>query len=260
MKFNNRNIFVGSNVRLGRNVRIGDNTTIYDNVVIDDDVTICNDCVIGEPLASYYTDKGYVNPTTQVGSGSLIRSHSIIYAGSDIGDGFSCGHRVTIREHCKIGLYCRIGTASDIQNGVVIADYAWMHSNVFIAAKTIVGSYVFMYPGVIVMDDPRPPSDDLLPCEFCDYSQVGAGSMILAGSTIGRHALIGAGSVVTRSVEPYQLAFGNPARMIKDVRSIADAESGASPYPWPHRFERGMPWSGVGFEQWQKNEEDRSSD
>lgn len=109
MKFNNRNTFISPQAKLGSNIRIGDNTVIYDNVVIGDNTTICNDCVLGEPLNSYYSDEAYQNPPTIIGANSLIRSHCIIYAGSEFGEYFSCGHRVTIREKMKIGhhFFCR---------------------------------------------------------------------------------------------------------------------------------------------------------
>jgi len=86
VKFNNKNVSIGLNVQLGTNVRIGDNTIIYNNVVIGDNAIIANDCVIGEPLHSYYYDNEYINPLTIIGSDSLIRSHTIIYAGSEFGD------------------------------------------------------------------------------------------------------------------------------------------------------------------------------
>lgn len=46
---------------------------------------------------------------------------------------------------------------------------------------------------------------------------IGAGSIILSGVTVGKGAVIGAGSVVTKDVEPYTIVVGNPARKIKDV-------------------------------------------
>ena len=55
------------------------------------------------------------HPATILGDNSLIRSHCILYAGSEFGSKFSTGHRVTIREFTKFGKSCRVGTVSDIQ-------------------------------------------------------------------------------------------------------------------------------------------------
>jgi carbonic anhydrase/acetyltransferase-like protein (isoleucine patch superfamily) len=85
-----------------------------------------------------------------------------------------------------------------------------------------------------------------------DYSQIAVFSVILPGVIIGKHCLIGAGSIVGKNVEDYQLTIGSPAKSIKDVREIKSRETGESHYPWPNRFDRGMPWSEVGFEEWEK--------
>ena len=47
-------------------------------------------------------------------------------------------------------------------------------------------------------------------------------------------------------------AAASPAKIIKDVREIKSRETGEQHYPWPNRFERGMPWENIGFENWEK--------
>lgn len=251
MKFNNKNVFVSSKAIIGNNVRIGDNTTIYDNVSIGDNTIIADHCVIGEPNGSYYDNvDNYVNPKTTIGKNSLIRSNSIIYAGSDFGEGFSTGHRVTIRENSKFGKHCRVGTVSDIQGYCSFGDYCWLHSNVHIGQGSKIGSFVFIYPYVVLTNDPTPPSNICLGPEIGDFSQIAVFSVLLPGVKIGRHALVGAGSIVGKNVDDYQLVIGSPAKVVKDVREIKSRETGEQHYPWPNRFDRGMPWQGVGFETW----------
>lgn len=95
---------IGENVTIGQNVTIGAKSIVYDNVVIGDDTFIGPDCIIGEPnVAIHDLRDSYINPVLQIGAGSLIRSGSIIYAGSTLGENFECGHRVTIRESAQIG-------------------------------------------------------------------------------------------------------------------------------------------------------------
>lgn len=253
MKFNNRNIYISPSASIGKNVKIGDNSSIYDNVVIDDDTIITNDCVIGEPLTGYYTDSDYKNPETFIGKNSLIRSHSIIYAGCQIGESFSSGHRVTIREYSIIGKHCRIGTVSDLQGHLQIGDYCWLHSNVHIGQQSKIGNFVFIYPYVVLTNDPTPPSNICVGPTIGDYSQIAVFSVLLPGVKIGKHCLVGAGSVVGKEVPDYQLALGSPAKILKDVREIKSRETGESHYPWPQRFDRGMPWQNSSFEEWEKN-------
>jgi acetyltransferase-like isoleucine patch superfamily enzyme len=253
MKFNNRNVFISPSAKIGNNVKIGDNTVIYDNVILEDNVTICNDCVIGEPLNNYYNDDNYQNPPTVIGKNSIIRSHSIIYANSIFGEGFSTGHRVTIRENTKFGKCCRIGTVSDIQGFVEFGDYCWLHSNVHIGQKSTIGNFVFIYPYVVFTNDPHPPSTICKGPTIGDFSQVAVGTVILPNVQIGKHCLIGAQSLVGKDVEDYQLVAGNPAKLIKDVRDLKSKETGSSHYPWPYQFDRGMPWENIGFEEWKIN-------
>ncbi len=251
MKFNGKNVTISPSARIGRNVRIGDNTTIGDHVEIGDDCVIANDCVIGEPLSAYYDPAvDYANPPTRIGPGCLIRSHAIVYAGCDIGAGFSTGHRVILREYCVIGEHCRIGTNCDLQGYLQIGNYCWLHSGVFVAQYTRLADFVFVYPMVMFANDRFPPSNEAQGARVGRFSQIAASSLIMAGVTLGEHVLIGSGAVVTRDVPDYTLALGNPAKAVKDVRQLRDPATGEALYPWMGRFERGMPWEGLGYEKW----------
>lgn len=254
MKFNGRNQWISSKAKIGNNVKIGDNSTIYDNVIIGDDSIISNDCIIGEPLSDYYFKENYKNPQTIIGNNSIIRSHSIIYAGSTFANNFSTGHRVTIREHTIMGSNCRVGTLSDIQGYSKFGDHCWLHSNVHIGQNSTIGNFVFIYPYVVFTNDPTPPSNICIGPTVGDYSQISVFSVLLPGVKIGKHCLVGAGSIVGKDVEDFQLVLGSPARFIKDVRDIKSRETGEPHYPWPNRFERGMPWQNIGFEEWLKNQ------
>lgn len=249
MKFKSRNVDVSSSAQIGQNVKIGDNSVIYDNVEIGDDSIICNDTVIGEPLNAYYHDPTYDNPPTRIGLRALIRSHSIIYAGCSIGSDLSTGHRVTIRENSAIGDHCSIGTLSDIQGDVVIGRFTRLHSNVHLSKFSLLGDYVWMFPFSIIANDPYPPSADLKGGSIGHFSVVGVHSIILPGIQVGENCVIGANSVVNKWVHDFSLAIGDPIRIVMDIRKYVALGKGR-PYPWMQRYDRGMPWEGVGFEAW----------
>jgi len=248
MKFNSRNIYVSPKSKIGHNVRIGDNTVIYDDVHIGDNSIICNDVVLGEPLNSYYQDPDYENPPCQIGANTTIRSHSIVYAGCTIGDHFNTGHRVTIREASRIGDHCSIGTLTDIEGDVTIGNYCRLHSNVHISQTSSMGDFVWMYPYSVMTNDPYPPSNDIKGPYVGDYTQVCVHAVILAGVHVGKNCLIGANSVVNKNLKDFSLATGSPAKVV-DVRNYAAMGKGKL-YPWMRRFERGMPWQGLGFDNW----------
>lgn len=249
MKFNNRNTIISSKAKIGRNVRIGDNTVIYDYAEIGDNTIICNDCVIGEPLNDYYFNENYQNPATKIGEGSLIRSHAIIYAGCEIGNKFISGHRITIRENSKIGDSCLIGTSCDLQGDLKIGSFCRLHSNVDIAQKSELGNFVFMYPFSVLTNDLFPPSNNLKGSYIGNFSVIGVHSVILPNVRIGENCIIGANSVVNKNLESYSFARGNPVEILMDIRKFTAFGIG-KPYPWMKKFERGMPWEGIGFDLW----------
>lgn len=249
MKFNGRNVQISPDAIVGKNVRIGDNTVIYAGVEIGDDSIICNDVVLGEPLNAYYHDESYQNPRTVIGPRALIRSRAILYAGSTFGSDFAVGHQSVIRENTTVGDHCSVGTMTDIEGDVRIGNYSRLHSNVHIAQTSTIGNFVWIYPFTVMTNDPYPPSTDIRGGRIGDYTLVAVHSTILPGVEVGENCLIGAGSVVSKSVPAHSLAMGDPARVMMDLRDYIVMGKGR-PYPWMKRFDRGMPWQGIGYEKW----------
>lgn len=255
MKFNGRNIVIGTNVKMGDNVRIGDNTVIYDNVTIGDNTIICNDCIIGEPTNSYYFNEKYENEPLLIGENSLIRSHSIFYSGSAFGSNLQTGHRVTVREHTEMGHHCQIGSYGDIQGTCSIGNYVRMQSYVNVGQFSKIGDFVFLYPFVVLTNDPTPPSDTEMGVRIGDYSVVTTGTIMLPGSVLGKHCLTSANSAVGGIYEDYSFISGNPSKRICDIRKAPffNVQTGRRHYPWPNNFSRNMPWNGMNYEEWLKN-------
>jgi acetyltransferase-like isoleucine patch superfamily enzyme len=226
---------------LGAGVRVGEGTVVHDGVEIGAGTVIGPFCIIGEPLAASYSDKEHVQPRTVIGAGSIIRSHSILYAGSTFGEGFQTGHHAVIREHCTIGEHGMVGTFSDLQGHITMGRYCRLHSNVHLAQGTRLGDFVFMYPFSVTTNDRFPPTTATTAPVIGDYTQVGVHAVIIAGVRIGQHCLVAANATVNRDAEDHSFLIGSPAVRKRDVRELTDADGGAL-YPWPDRFDRGMPW------------------
>lgn len=256
MRFNRSNTISKSAI-IGVKVQIGRNTIIHDNVEIMNNTIIGDNCIIGEPGNQSYNDDNHINPKTVIGSNSLIRSGSIIYSGSLFGEYFTTGNMVSIREKSIFGNHCSVGTFSDVQGAVTFGDYCRLNSHVQIASKCMFGSFVFIYPMVVFTNDPLPPSNHLTGSTVGNFSQIAAGSIILPGLTIGKHCLIGAQSLINKSVPDYEFHAGNPAVRIGKVNHIWSKENKRPHYPWPYNFEKNLPWSGIGFDEWTKTEEGR---
>lgn len=241
---------VSDKARIGSNVTIGANVIVYDNVELGDNAVVGPNSILGEPLASYHRDPAYVNPTLTIGANSLIRSGTIIYAGSEIGERFECGHRVTIRESASIGRSCRIGTLSDLQGFCQLGDYVRLHSNVHIGQESVIGNYVWIFPYTVLTNDPHPPSEVRIGVKVEDFAVIATKVVVIPGVTIGNDALVGAMALVLSDVAPEAVVVGIPAKQIGTIRDVTSKYTQEPVYPWREHFDRGMPWEGIGFEEW----------
>ena len=198
----------------------------------------------------FYRDRSHHAHPLNIGQNALIRSGSIIYSGSDIGDNFQTGHQVTIREKARIGNNVSVGTLSDIQGNCDIGNYVRMHSNVHIGQLSKIDDCVWIFPYVVLTNDPTPPSENMLGVHIHSFAIVATSTVVLPGIEIMSDSLVGAGSVVNRDVEPYAVVVGNPAKQRADIRDMKNKITGEKVYPWRYHFDRAMPWEGIGFDEW----------
>lgn len=245
---------IGDGVEIGDDVTIGPRAMVYDNVRIGAGSFIGADVTLGEPLAAIHDDpESYDNPPLVIGANSLVRSRSILYAGSTFGERLETGHRVTIREGTQAGTNLRVGTVSDIQGHCELGDYVRLHSNVHIGHESVVEDYVWIFPYVVLTNDPHPPSEHRVGVHLERFAVIATMSVLLPGVRVGRDALVAAGAIVTRDVEPEAVVGGNPAKRVASVRDITSRADGSPVYPWREHFDRGMPWEGIGYEGWRND-------
>jgi len=244
VKFTGKGVQISPLADIHPSVKIGDGSIIYDNVKIAEGTIVANDCIIGEPTSDYYTNDRYVQKETLIGSQSLIRSHTIIYAGASIGNQFSTGHHAVIRENSSIGNNCSIGTYSELQGDCVVGNYCRFQSNVSIGQLSKIGNYVFIYPFTVLTNDLTPPSEMYCGPKIGSYTQIASSSVILANADIGEHCLVGANSTVGGKFKNDSFIHGNPAKYIGKLSKMPFFnQEGKRHYPWPKNFDRGMPWS-----------------
>ena len=148
-----------------------------------------------------------------------VRIHETAEVSDDaeIGDGTSIWHHAQIRENSHIGKGCNIGKGVYIDFDVVIGDRVKIQNYVSIYHGVKIGSDVFLGPHCVFTNDLYPRSFD---GEFEvgetyveDGASIGTNATIICGNRIGKYAMVGAGSVVTRDVPPHALVYGNPARI-----------------------------------------------
>ncbi|AHJ96406.1 acyltransferase [Hymenobacter swuensis] len=134
----------------------------------------------------------------------------------DIGSGTTIWAFVHVLDGVRIGADCNICDHCFIENGVVIGSNVTLKCGVYLWTGITTEDNVFIGPNVVFTNDVRPRSknkDFVLAKTVLKYGcSLGANSTILAGVTVGRYALTGIASAVTRDVKDYALVYGNPAR------------------------------------------------
>lgn len=137
---------------------------------------------------------------------------------AEIGEGTKIWHFVHIRKGAKIGKNCNIGKGVYIDTNVKIGNNCKIQNFATIYQGVEIGNDVFIGPHVCFTNDIYPRSfiwneEKLTKTIVKDGASIGANTTIVAGVTIGKYAMIGAGSVVTKDIPDYALAFGNPAKI-----------------------------------------------
>ena len=149
--------------------------------------------------AFYAHESAYIEPGAQIGAGTRI------------------WHFCHIMPNCQIGQNCRIGQNVVIHPGAILGNNLKIQNNVSVYSGVICEDDVFLGPSMVFTNvlNPRSFIDRRTEYKTTRINQgasIGANATILCGLTIGRYALIGAGTVVTKDVPDYALVCGNPAR------------------------------------------------
>lgn len=159
--------------------------------------------------------KHLLNPLAfRHGAASVIRRQTVMNV-SPVND-FRLGARSTIEEYCVvdngvgnviIGSHTRIGLRSTLIGPLQIGNH------VILAQNVVVSGLNHAYGDTTVPIHRQQVTVALIVIE--DEAWIAANAVITAGVTVGRHAVVAAGSVVTKDVPPYSVVAGNPAKVIK---------------------------------------------
>lgn len=240
---------IHSTAIISNKAHVGDSVSIGPYSIIHDHVTIGDGSIIGSYVELGVFTELANDAALVIGRNCNIRSHSVLYAGSTIGNNLQTGHYVTIRENSILKEHVQLGSRSDVQGDCSIGRYTKCHADVHIGKKSQVGDYVWLFPEVLLTNDPTPPSEELIGVTIEDFAVLASKVLLMPGVNIGKDALIGAGSVVKDSIPEGKVAVGNPAKIICDcsiLRFYNNPKMKA--YPWRQRFHRG--YSEKDIEHW----------
>jgi UDP-2-acetamido-3-amino-2,3-dideoxy-glucuronate N-acetyltransferase len=136
----------------------------------------------------------------------------------EIGPGTRIWHFTHIMKNCRVGAKCNIGQNVVISPEVTIGDNVKIQNNVSVYTGCILEDDVFCGPSMVFTNVINPRSHVIRRDEYKTTlvrlgASLGANCTVVCGTTIGRYAFVGAGSVITRDVPDYALFYGNPAKL-----------------------------------------------
>lgn len=150
---------------------------------------------------TFVHETAILDENVKLGRNVFIWHFSHILYGSDIGDNSKLGQNVVVGPKVKIGKGCKI------QNNVSLYEGVELGNNVFCGPSCVFTN----------VSNPRAEinrKDEYKKTFIEDGATIGANSTIVCGIRIGKYAFIGAGAVVTKDVNNYELVIGNPARKV----------------------------------------------
>ncbi|WP_322803468.1 acyltransferase [Vibrio alfacsensis] len=149
-----------------------------------------------------------------------MRIHALSdVASSNIGEGTSIWQFAVVLAGAQIGRDCNICAHTFIENEVILGDRVTVKCGVYLWDGIEVQDDVFIGPAAAFTNDKFPRSkewpDSYPKTIIMSGASIGANATILPGITIGCNAMVGAGSVVTRSVPDNAVVLGNPAKIVR---------------------------------------------
>jgi len=151
---------------------------------------------------------------------AFIHESSYVDDNVKLGNGVKIWHFCHISSGVKIGENTNLGQNVYIGNGVSLGKNCKIQNNVSLYSGVELENYVFCGPSCVFTNDITPRSkypkgsDKWVKTLVKEGASIGANATIICGNTIGKHAMVAAGSVVTKDVLDYALVVGVPARFV----------------------------------------------
>ena len=144
---------------------------------------------------------------------------AVIDENCTIGEGTKIWHFSHVMSNCVLGKNCNLGQNVVVSPDVILGENVKVQNNISIYTGVVCEDDVFLGPSMVFTNVTNPRSGIVRRGQYSKTTvkkgaSIGANATIICGNTIGDYALIGAGAVVTKSVKPYALLVGNPAKQI----------------------------------------------
>lgn len=222
-------VVIEEGVKLGEHVTIGHHTVILKDTQVGDHVSIGSHSVLGiQPKGNKQMRRSQFSVPKKliIQSNSQIGNHVTIYSGTVIDEEVFIADQASIRENAFIGKGTVIGRGAMIELNTAIGAYCTIQTLAYVTGDTILEDHVFLGPCVSMSNDKYMGAEayTLKGPHIREGAKIGNNASLLPGITVGKHAVVGAGSVVTKNVSDFQTVAGVPAREIKKRGNNNDQE------------------------------------
>lgn len=163
-----------------------------------------------------------------MGNNYFVHESSYIDDDVEIGEGTKIWHFCHIQKGARIGKNCSLGQNVNVSNNVIIGNNVKIQNNVSVYEGVELEDGVFCGPSCVFTNDLTPRAE--FPKGKDGYKRtlikhgasIGANATIVCGHTIGEYAMVAAGAVVTKNVEPYTLVAGVPAKVLGKINQFGN--------------------------------------
>lgn len=150
-----------------------------------------------------------------------VHTTAVVDDNVKIGKGSSVWHFSHVQSDVTIGENCTLGQNVNVGNNVTIGNNCKIQNNVSIYEGVTLEDYVFCGPSMVFTNIllpkckyPQRGAEFYLKTLVREGASIGANATIVCGTELGKHCLIGAGTVVTKDVPDYALIVGNPGKIL----------------------------------------------
>ena len=197
---------------------------VYAGTVLGEGVKVLEYAVVGKQpaLSPRSTAKREPLPPTEIGTGTVVSTGAVVFAGSKIGARVILGDQSCVRERVQIADDVVVGRGSLVENDTTIGRGTRIQADAYVTAYSTLEDDVFIAPCVVTTNDnfmgrTERRHDQIKGPTIRRGARVGGGAVLCPGIEIGEEAFVGAGAVVTKDVPARMLVVGNPARVLRVV-------------------------------------------
>jgi acetyltransferase-like isoleucine patch superfamily enzyme len=203
---------------------IAETAIVYPGTVVGEGCKILDYAVVGKQptLSPRSTAAREELPPLELGSGTIVSTGAVVFAGTKLGERVIVGDQACVRERCSIGDDVVVGRGSLVENDTAVGARTKIQAHAYVTAYSLLEDDVFIAPCVITTNDNFMGRTEkrlalMKGPTIRRGARVGGGAVLLPGIEIGEEAFIGAGAVVVRDVPARALMVGNPARQLREV-------------------------------------------